>query len=239
MRIRLNLTPSRQAKLKQAQQDVRDDRLLGATGSEWTGAEVVQFLLNRALDDWEGVSEDGKSVSPLFETPPARFSLPQEGLDPDTRARLDRALADGPADEVSQVLVTDEDEDDEDDEDDWEEDEEEDAELPDTYRRISHWDYFDTDGPWEFPEEENEVSAYYTDAGWIRMGIPLEDRFLSAYWTPLRVDQEARAPYPKNDGYNRTVKVQSTPEVGQAHIIPEDWGTDRPTGPELIVFGGN
>mgnify|MGYP003653408249 FL=1 len=124
---------------------------------------------------------------------------------------------------------------DEDDEDDAEED----AELPDTYRRISHWDYFDTDGPWEFPEEENEVSAYYTDAGWIRMGIPLEDRFLSAYWTPLRVDQEALAPYPKNDGYNRTVKVQSTPEVGQAHIIPEDWGTDRPTGPELIVFGGN
>jgi len=50
---------------------------------------------------------------------------------------------------------------------------------------------------------------------------------LQLYWTPKTSAQKLPA-YTGRDSFNRTVVVQKSPDVGVAHMIPEDW--DEPRG---------
>ena len=206
--------------------ELREHPLLGATGIGWSHSDVLRFLLRRALDTWPLLGPQGQT-STADRVP---MTTMEDGLSPGLsdgdRDRLEAAL--------SKVTKGEERGGDEPDELDEEPDE-----LPRSYKRLPHWDYFDHDGPWEIPPEQNKVHAYYKKAGWIRLGIPLDDRMLDAYWTPLRADQEALDIYPEQDGHDRWVISQRAPDVGIAHIVPEGWGTDFGPEAHTIIFGGN
>lgn len=94
------------------------------------------------------------------------------------------------------------------------------------YDRPAHWEYSDQ-GEWEFPETQAAMHAYYTAAGWLRCAAQLEDRLLEFYWTPDG-SKQSLAPFDGRDSYNRTVAPQRSPDVGVAHMVPEDW--DEPRG---------
>jgi len=95
-----------------------------------------------------------------------------------------------------------------------------------TYDRPAHWEYSDQ-GEWEFPETQAAMHAYYTAAGWLRCAAQLEDRLLEFYWTPDG-SKQGLAPFDGRDSYNRMVAPQRSPDVGVAHMVPEDW--DEPRG---------
>lgn len=95
-----------------------------------------------------------------------------------------------------------------------------------TYDRPTHWEYSDQ-GEWEFPETQAAMHAYYVSAGWMRCAAQLEDRLLEFYWTPDG-SKQGLAPFDGRDSYNRMVVPQRSPDVGVAHMVPEDW--DEPRG---------
>jgi len=99
------------------------------------------------------------------------------------------------------------------------------AELLRTYKRPAHWEYYD-DGEWELPPGQEELHAYYTAAGWIRCAAGMDGRTLQFYWTPNGAEQ-GLPPHPGRDDQNRMVLAQRAPEIGVAHLVPEDWGEDR------------
>ncbi len=94
------------------------------------------------------------------------------------------------------------------------------------YDRPTHWEYSDQ-GEWEFPETQAAMHAYYVAAGWLRCAAQLEDRLLEFYWTPDG-SKQGLAPFDGRDSYNRMVVPQRSPDVGVAHMVPEDW--DEPRG---------
>tara|TARA_R110000796_G_scaffold175739_1_gene292721 strand:+ start:115 stop:750 length:636 start_codon:yes stop_codon:yes gene_type:complete len=93
------------------------------------------------------------------------------------------------------------------------------------YSRPHDWIYSD-DSEWDFPESQAEMHAYYEAAGWLRVAAPLEDRLLQFYWTPDGAEQ-GLAVFPGRDSYRRVVASQRSPDVGVAHMVPEDWDEPR------------
>ena len=93
------------------------------------------------------------------------------------------------------------------------------------YDRPVGWEYYDQGG-WEFPGSQDEMHAYYEAAGWLRCAAQLEDRMLELYWHPDGAEQNL-PPFPGRDSYNRGVDVQRSPDVGVAHMGPEDWEEPR------------
>ena len=97
---------------------------------------------------------------------------------------------------------------------------------PAMYDRPLDWQYSD-EGLWDFPDSQREMHAYYDEHGWMRVAAQLDDRVLQFYWTPKTSEQKLPA-FSGRDSFNRTVSVQKSPDVGVAHMIPEDW--DEPRG---------
>ena len=94
------------------------------------------------------------------------------------------------------------------------------------YDRPVGWEFYDHGG-WEFPQSQDEMHSYYEAAGWIRCAAQLEDRMLELYWHPDGAKHDLPA-YAGKDSYNRGIDVQRSPDVGLAHMVPEDW--DEPRG---------
>lgn len=97
---------------------------------------------------------------------------------------------------------------------------------PAMYDRPFDWQFSD-EGLWDFPDSQREMHAYYDEHGWMRVAAQLDDRVLQFYWTPKTSEQKLPA-FSGRDGFNRTISVQKSPDVGVAHMIPEDW--DEPRG---------
>ena len=97
---------------------------------------------------------------------------------------------------------------------------------PAMYDRPFDWQFSD-EGLWDFPDSQQEMHAYYDEHGWMRVAAQLDDRVLQFYWTPKTSEQKLPA-FSGRDSFNRTVSVQKSPDVGVAHMIPEDW--DEPRG---------
>lgn len=97
--------------------------------------------------------------------------------------------------------------------------------VPELYERQPHWEYFDQ-GEWEIPDDQEEMHRYYADAGWIRCAAAAEGVTVQLYWTPVSAQQGLPA-WPGQDEEGRRLTVQTVPEVGTAHIIPQGFGGER------------
>lgn len=93
---------------------------------------------------------------------------------------------------------------------------------PAAYARPPHWEYYDED-PWELPDSQSPMHAYYTRHGWMRCATVAEGRAFHLYWVTETAKQGLK-PFPAMDARGRKMQVQSSPDLGTAHIIPEDWG---------------
>jgi hypothetical protein len=96
--------------------------------------------------------------------------------------------------------------------------------VPDVWDRPQMWEYYDTD-PWDIPENNTALHAYYEEGGWIRCAAQSDDRVFHLYWSPESIRQ-VLPPFPETDGFGRRMIVQRSPDVGVAHIIPDDWGEE-------------
>lgn len=106
--------------------------------------------------------------------------------------------------------------------------------VPELYARQPHWEYFDQ-GEWEIPDFEEQLHRYYDDAGWIRCAAAAEGVTVQLYWTPRSADQDLPV-WPGPDAEGRTLTVQTVPEVGTAHVIPQGFGGERDAMEGAVVW---
>lgn len=97
--------------------------------------------------------------------------------------------------------------------------------VPELYERQPHWEYFDQ-GEWEIPDDQEALHRYYADAGWIRCAAAAEGVTVQLYWTPVSA-QQGLPVWPGQDAEGRRLTVQTVPEVGTAHVIPQGFGGER------------
>ena len=97
--------------------------------------------------------------------------------------------------------------------------------VPERYERQPHWEYFDQ-GEWEIPDDQEALHRYYADAGWIRCAAAAEGVTVQLYWTPVSA-QQGLPVWPGQDAEGRRLTVQTVPEVGTAHVIPQGFGGER------------
>lgn len=97
--------------------------------------------------------------------------------------------------------------------------------VPELYERQPHWEYFDQ-GEWEIPDDQEELHRYYADAGWLRCAAAAEGVTVQLYWTPVSA-QQGLPVWPGQDAEGRRLTVQTVPEVGTAHVIPQGFGGER------------
>tara|TARA_R100000664_G_C2729633_1_gene120550 strand:- start:447 stop:1100 length:654 start_codon:yes stop_codon:yes gene_type:complete len=202
IRLSLKLTDAQITSLSSVKTDLRNDSKVQALGGDVTDHTALRYILFEALD---GV----------------RYSRTSEGLE--SLARRDALLGTPGHDKLEpeevpaaspEVEIEDEVTD------------EEDILPVRVYDRPIGWEFYDHGG-WEFPQTQDEMHSYYEAAGWIRCAAQLEDRMLELYWHPDGAKQGLPA-YDGKDSYNRGVDVQRSPDVGVAHMVPEDW--DEPRG---------
>ena len=111
---------------------------------------------------------------------------------------------------------------------------------PAAYSRPPHWEYYDED-PWELPDNQSPMHAYYTRHGWMRCATVAEGRAFHLYWVTETAKQGLK-PFPAMDARGRKMQVQSSPDLGTAHIIPEDWGEapdDAGSADPVVWRGGS
>ena len=205
IRLTLKLTDSQLEALAAVKTDLRNDSKVQALGGEVTDHTALRYVLFEALDAVR-----------------YRSAAPAEGLEAlgrrsalyGTSEHVSLEPEELPA-EAAPAMVEEA-----------AEEEEEDIIPVKVYDRPIGWEYFDMGG-WEYPGSQDAMHSYYEAAGWIRCAAQLEDRMLELYWHPDGAKQDL-PPFDGRDSYNRSVSVQRSPDVGIAHLVPEDW--DEPRG---------
>jgi len=199
LRLAIELNERQEQALESVIRDLRDDTKLQALGGEVTMHTALRYILYEALSDRSFRSRAPES-SDLVGL--GRFSANVQY--PSRTEPTEVEVAEVEVAEVAEV----------------------DELSAKTYDRPTHWEYSDQ-GVWEFPETQAAMHAYYVAAGWLRCAAQLEDRLLEFYWTPDG-SKQGLAPFDGRDSYNRMVAPQRSPDVGVAHMVPEDW--DEPRG---------
>jgi hypothetical protein len=201
MRVSFTFSPAQLQKLDRVRCDLQLNPIAAALSATVTDADAARFLLYRALDAYMGLqTPDGEL--PGYDRP--RFvpsATVEDGVEGENDDKSDESRP-----EMLEIEL-----------DDGEDDEEE----VKTYPRPHIWDYFDQ-GEWDFPPSQREMHRYYTNAGWIRFAAALGDRTIEGYWSPA-LNLQGLPAYPGRDANNRGIVKQKSPDVGVAHLIPDDW----------------
>jgi hypothetical protein len=201
IRLNVRLTDEQAQSLSSVKTDLRNDSKVQALGGEVTDHTALRYILFEALD---GVRYSRKldGLESLARREAGSGTPEHDSVEPEERPVVTVEVEeDDPTDEEDIIPVK-------------------------VYDRPVGWEYYDHGG-WEFPQSQDEMHSYYEAAGWIRCAAQLQDRMLELYWHPDGAEQ-GLAPYEGRDSYNRGVNVQRSPDVGVAHMVPEDW--DEPRG---------
>ena len=204
IRLTLKLTDLQLEALDSVKTDLRNDSKVQALGGEVTDHTALRYVLFEALDAVRYQSASPDEGLEALGRRSALYGTPEHvSLEPE------EIPAQPPEVEIEDDVT-----------------DEEDIIPVKVYDRPIGWEYYDQGG-WEFPQSQDEMHSYYEAAGWIRCAAQLEDRMLELYWHPDGAKQ-GLPPYDGRDEYNRGIDVQRSPDVGVAHMVPEDW--DEPRG---------
>tara|TARA_R110000765_G_scaffold49541_1_gene100837 strand:- start:851 stop:1495 length:645 start_codon:yes stop_codon:yes gene_type:complete len=198
IRLRLDLTLAQLSSLSAVKRDLADSTAFQSTGAEVTDAAALRFILYEALE--------ARKYRDFPADPPGRPLIEVLGPEMDAEEAKTGRESGKTAPKRPEPLIPE-------------------VIAPEIYDRPREWDYFDVD-PWELPDSQGEMHNYYADAGWTRVAAPLQDRLLEFYWNPVTALQDLTA-WNGTDAYGRAMGVQNSPDLGTAHLVPEDWGEDR------------
>jgi len=211
MRIRLSLTLSeeQQRQLTLVKTALRNDSKVQALGGLVTDAVALRYVLFTALEspDIPKATPVGEPMGPY--TPQDIEELSPKAAEPEPKVEVGTEPTPENGSDSEATVEPDEK-----------------PLVPEVYSRPPEWQYSD-EGLWDFPDSQTEMHSYYIEHGWMRVAAQLEDRVLQFYWTP-EGPKQALSPYKGLDAYKRSIDVQKSPDVGVAHMIPEDW--DEPRG---------
>lgn len=207
IRLRFSPTEDERDLLNRVKTHLRDDTKVRAMGAPVTDQVALRYALTLGLERVSEVISRPPSVVSRGETRPIEV-VPTGREIAETRGELEGHPLEEPIGEpelapapAPQPFV------------------------PELYERQPHWEYFDQ-GEWEIPDGQEALHRYYTDGGWIRCAGAAEGVTIELYWTPVSALQGLPV-WPGKDAEGRQLTVQSLPEVGTAHIIPQGFGGER------------